>query len=50
METMDQSTTIETVTLNNGIEMLLLVFRVLQVTDLKACELSAYDAIQAGSE
>lgn len=43
---MDQRTTIETVTLNNGIEMLLLDFGVLQGTDLKACEYSAYDAIQ----
>ncbi|HEY5745882.1 MAG TPA: aldo/keto reductase [Chryseolinea sp.] len=38
----------ETVRLNNGIEMPLLGFGVFQVTDLNECERSVYEAIQAG--
>jgi len=38
----------ETVKLNNGIEMPVLGFGVFQVTDLNQCEQGVYDAIQAG--
>lgn len=48
METIDHSTTMETVKLNNGIEMPVLGFGVFQVTDLNQCEQGVYDAIQAG--
>jgi 2,5-diketo-D-gluconate reductase A len=48
METIDNNTTMETVKLNNGIEMPLLGFGVFQVNDLNECERSVYDAIQAG--
>ena len=48
METIDHHTKMETVKLNNGIEMPLLGFGVFQVTDLNQCEQGVYDAIQAG--
>ena len=48
METIDHSTTMETVKLNNGIEMPVLGFGVFQVTDLNQCEQGVYDAILAG--
>ncbi len=48
MKTIDHYTTMETVKLNNGVEMPLIGFGVFQVTDLNECERSAYDAIQAG--
>jgi len=38
----------ETVKLNNGVEMPLLGFGVFQVTDINECERSVYDAIQVG--
>lgn len=38
----------QTVKLNNGVEMPILGFGVFQVTDLNECERSVYDAIQAG--
>ncbi|WP_231463855.1 aldo/keto reductase [Pedobacter sp. Leaf132] len=38
----------ETVTLNNGLEMPILGFGVFQVTDLKECERSVIDAIESG--
>jgi 2,5-diketo-D-gluconate reductase A len=38
----------ETVKLNNGVEMPILGFGVFQVTDQEECERSVYDAIQAG--
>jgi 2,5-diketo-D-gluconate reductase A len=40
--------TIQTVKLNNGVEMPILGFGVFQVTDLNECERSVYDAIQTG--
>ena len=48
METIDHHTKMETVKLNNGIEMPLLGFGVFQVTDLNQCEQGVYDAIQSG--
>lgn len=48
MEAIDQNTMVQTVKLNNGVEMPLLGFGVFQVTDLSACEQGVYDAIQAG--
>ncbi len=48
METIDHHTKMETVKLNNGVEMPLLGFGVFQVTDLNQCEQGVYDAIQAG--
>lgn len=48
METIDQTTTIQTVKLNNRVEMPLLGFGVFQVTDLNECERSVYEAIQVG--
>lgn len=38
----------QTVRLNNGVEMPILGFGVFQVTDAEVCERSVYEAIQAG--
>lgn len=48
MNTIDHQTAIETVKLNNGVEMPLLGFGVFQVHDADECERSVYDAIQTG--
>jgi len=48
MNTIDHQTSIETVKLNNGVEMPLLGFGVFQVPDADECERSVYDAIQTG--
>jgi len=48
MKMIDHSITMETVKLNNGIEMPLLGFGVFQVPDPSECERSVYDAIQLG--
>jgi len=48
MEAIDQNTMVQTVKLNNGVEMPLLGFGVFQVTDLNECERGVYDAIQTG--
>lgn len=48
MEVIDHTTRMESVKLNNGIEMPLLGFGVFQVSDLAECEKSVLDALQTG--
>src|SRR4051812_40713403 len=48
MNTISSQETMETITLNNGIEMPILGFGVYQIKDLEECERSVYEAIEAG--
>ncbi len=48
MEKLNNSATVPTVKLNNGVEMPILGFGVFQVPDPGECERSVYDAIQTG--